>query len=430
LPAPKKNWHIKPKGPLRGTVRVPGDKSISHRALLINALASGPARVTNLLQSDDVRATVNALRQLGVDVETEGGTAIVRPPKDGLREPLDVIDCGNSGTTIRLLAGVLASRPFLSVLTGDASLRKRPMDRVLAPLKKMGAHVDGRDGGKLAPIAIRGGRLQMIQHALPVASAQVKSALILAGLRDGVAVREPGHSRDHTERMLIRMGVPIRRAPDDWLVVLPREKLEPLDVDVPGDISAAAFFLVGASIVEGSELYVKGVGVNPSRTGILEALDRMGADLQVFPVEGAGAEPQADLLVRSGKLIGTRIDGELALRCLDELPVIAIAAAFAEGDTVIADAAELRVKESDRITRTVTGLRSLGIQVEERPDGMVIHGGRPAGVGVCDATGDHRIAMAFAIAGCAVDDGVMVVGADAVSSSYPEFAQHLESLRG
>ncbi len=420
-------WSLAPDGALRGRLRVPGDKSISHRAILFNALARGPARVRNLLASDDPKATMDAVRAMGAVVEPDGDALIVRPPAR-LTEPKDVIDCGNSGTTIRLLAGVCAAQPFHSVLTGDGSLRRRPMKRVVEPLRRMGARIDGRADGAQAPISIRGGSLHMVQHDLPVPSAQVKSACLLAGLQTGVAIREPRLSRDHTERMLAKMGVTLRRAPDGWLVALPVEHLDPVDVDVPGDISAAAFWLVAGAIVPGSEIYLENVGINPTRAGVLDALDRMGASVQVFKKEG-GAEPVADLLVRFGPLIGTRIDGDLALRCIDELPILAVAAAFAEGETVIADAAELRVKESDRIAQMAAGLRTLGIEVEERPDGMVIQGGRPAGPGICDATGDHRIAMSFAVAARATPGGVTIRGADAVSSSYPGFRTDLESLR-
>jgi 3-phosphoshikimate 1-carboxyvinyltransferase len=303
------------------------------------------------------------------------------------------------------------------------------MGRVADPLRKMGAHVDGREGGNLAPLAIRGADLEMIHHALPVASAQVKSALLLAGLKNGIAVREPRQSRDHTERLLRRMGASLRRAPDDWLVLLPCESLQPVNIDVPGDLSAAAFFLVAASLTPGSEVALPSVGINPTRSGVLDALDEMGADIEILPIEGAGAEPQADLVVRHAPLRGIRIDGELSVRCLDELPILAVAAAFAEGETVIADAAELRSKESDRITRTVAALRSLGVEAEERPDGMVIRGGRPKGPGVANAALDHRIGMAFAVAGAVASGGVTIEGADSLVSSYPDFRKHLESLR-
>ncbi len=422
-------WEISPRGPLRGDFRVPGDKSISHRALLLNALACGPARVRGILRSDDVRATLGAVRALGVHVEEGDAEWVIRPPEQ-LREPRDVIDCGNSGTSIRLLAGVVASRPFFSVLTGDHSLQERPMARVADPLRAMGARVDGREGGRKPPLAIRGGDLRMTQHNLPVASAQVKSCLLLAGLGCGVMVREPAASRDHTERMLEKMGAPLRRTEDDWMILMPPERLEPVDVDVPGDLSAAAFWLVAGSIVHGSSLVLRGVGINPTRAGVLDALRSMGADIQVTPVAQAGAEPCADLHVHSAQLHGARIDGELALRCLDELPVLAVAAACASGRTVIADAAELRVKESDRIARVVAGLRAMGAQVEEYPDGMVIEGGALPGGGVIDASGDHRIAMAFAVAGLVAERGARIDGAESVTSSYPVFRDHLEALLG
>jgi 3-phosphoshikimate 1-carboxyvinyltransferase len=407
---------------------VPGDKSISHRAMMLNALCVGKARVRDALYAEDVQCTMAALRAFGVKFEKSGHETIVCPPEAGLQEPRDIIDCGNSGTSMRLLSGIASTHDFLTVLTGDTSLRKRPMDRVVHPLRKMGARIDGREGGRLCPLAIRGGKLSLVHYDLPVASAQVKSALLVAGLRSGVAVREPHHSRDHTERMLLRMGVAVRRTPEDWLVLLPADRLSPVDVDVPGDLSAAAFFLVAGAIVPGSEIYLPNVGVNPTRTGVLEVLDRMGADIQIFPIDGKGPEPAANICARHGQLIGTTISGELALRCIDELPVLAIAAAFAVGETVIRDAAELRVKESDRIARVVTGLRSLGIEVEERPDGMVIQGGRPVGTGVADGTGDHRVAMAFAVAGMASPRGIAVVGAESVRSSYPDFQKNLEAL--
>lgn len=420
------NLAVHPRGSLRGMVRVPGDKSVSHRSLLINALAPGKSRIRNLLRAEDVDASLQVIQAFGCDVSTDGDAVVVTAPAR-LQEPNDVLDCGNSGTTMRLAAGIAASIPGLTVLTGDASLLRRPMERVLTPLKKMGAHADSR-GGK-PPIAIRGGDLQMIQYTTPVSSAQVKSAMLLAGLRAGVAVREPHPSRDHTERMLEKMGVTLRRSPDGFLMVLPVDALRPLDVEVPGDLSSAAFFLVAGSIVAGSEIWLPRVGVNPTRTGVIDALKLMGADIEVQPQEAAGAEPVADLVVRPAPLRGIRIDGELSVRCLDELPVLAVAAAFASGETVIADAAELRLKESDRVLRVVTGLRSLGVEVEERPDGMIIQGGRPTGPGVVDSTGDHRIGMAFLVAGCAAPGGVTVVGAEAMRTSYPAFADTLEELR-
>ncbi len=420
-------WEVVPGGPLRGSLRVPGDKSISHRALLLNGLASGSAVIRNLLRSEDVDATAGALRAMGVEIEEQGDTFVVRPPVR-LKEPEQPIDCGNSGTSMRLLSGVIAAEPMFAVLTGDASLRRRPMARVLDPLRQMGAEVGGRGGGRLAPLAIRGGQLRSMDFSLNIASAQVKSALLLAGRRVGVSVEEPEQSRNHTELMLARMGASLE-VHGRRVVLGATEKLEPLNVDVPGDISAAAFFLVAGCIVPGSEICLRGVGVNPTRTGILDILRAMGADIEIVPVDSAGAEPQADLIVRSSSLKGIAIGGTLALRALDELPVAAVAAAFAEGDTVMSDAAELRAKESDRVARTVAGLRTLGIDAEERPDGMVIRGGRPCGPGLVDANGDHRIAMAFSVAALACEGGVWVDGAESVASSYPGFRDHLEGLR-
>lgn len=418
---------LSPSGPLRGEVVVPGDKSISHRSLLLNALARGEARIRGLLPSEDVRATLGAVRAMGVVVE-EGPEIVVRST-GALAEPGDVLDCGNSGTSIRLLAGAVASEPMFVVLSGDASLRRRPMKRVLDPLRAMGARVDGRGGGDRAPIAVRGGELRGMDHDLAIASAQVKSALLLAGRRTGVRVREPARSRDHTERMLLGMGASLAVDADGWIGLEGGADLRAIDVDVPGDPSSAAFWLVAASLVPGSEVVLRRVGVNPTRSGILDALRLMGADITVEPVAAVGAEPVADLVVRHAPLRGARIDGDLALRSLDELVVLGVAAGFAEGETVIADAAELRVKESDRIAEVAKGLRALGIEVEERPDGMIIQGGAPRGPATIDAHGDHRVAMAFAVAGC-VAGPVVVEGAATIATSYPEFLRDLEALRG
>jgi len=420
---------VSPGGRLRGAVSLPGDKSISHRSLLLNALARGPARVSGLLLSEDLQATRRAVEALGVTLEIDGADLIVRPPAGGLVEPEDVINCGNSGTTIRLLAGLLASRPFLSVLTGDDSLRGRPMKRVTDPLAQMGARFDGRAEGSRPPLVVRGQPLKNVRQDLAIASAQVKSAVLLAGLGAGVSVREPRQSRDHTERMLVRMGAPLAREDDGWWVLGACESLEPSDVFVPRDISAAAFFLVAASVVEGSDILLENVGINPTRTGVLDALLAMGADIEIRPKQTAGPEPVADLRVRHRPLKGTTISGDLALRCLDEIPVLAVAAALAEGETEIRDAGELRVKESDRIARVCSGLRALGIEVEERRDGMTISGGRPSGPARVDASGDHRIAMAFAVAAQCVSGGVEIVGAESITSSYPDFFVHLEALQ-
>lgn len=419
-------WTLEPGGPLRGTLHVPGDKSISHRALLLNLLADGPSRIAGLLDSEDVAATASAVRALGAELQAVDGALVLTPPAR-LVEPTDMVDCGNSGTTTRLLAGLVAAEDLTVVLTGDASLRRRPMARITTPLRTAGVQVVGRDGGGRLPLAVCGPASRRVAHDLPIASAQVKSSMLLAGRRTGVAVREPRPSRDHTERMLRAMGAPLVER-EGWLHLDPIVSLAPLDLTVPRDVSAAAFWLVAGAIVPGSDIVLPGVGVNPTRTGVVDALRAMGADLTVQAGEGRG-EPVADLRVRHGGLRGVRIDGDLALRALDELPVLAVAAAFAEGETVIADAAELRVKESDRIARTAALLRALGVDVEERPDGMVIQGGTPSGPALIDATGDHRIAMAAAVASAAVGP-VTIDGADSVGSSYPAFPRHLEALRG
>ncbi len=416
----------RPVGPLRGRLRVPGDKSVSHRSLIFGGQGGGVTRVRGLLRSGDVHATWGAMEALGVRIDDLGDEVLVHGIPE-LKEPADVVDCGNSGTSIRLLAGVLSRIDGLGVLTGDASLRKRPMGRVAEPLRRMGARIDGRDGGRLAPLAIRGGGLEPVDHDLPVASAQVKSCLLLAGLACGARIREPRQSRDHSERFFAAMGRPLRME-DGWLEVRPGP-LDAISVDVPADVSSAAFLLVAASLVPGSEVELPGVGLNPTRTGVIDALRAMGADIEVVDA-AEGVEPMGTLVVRSATLRGIRIDGDLALRSLDELPVLAVAAAYAEGETVIADARELRVKESDRIARVAAGLRLLGVEVEERPDGMVIAGRAtsPAKLAEVDASGDHRIAMAFTVAGLVAPGGVRVRAADAVESSWPSFYRDLESL--
>jgi 3-phosphoshikimate 1-carboxyvinyltransferase len=409
--------------PLRGELRVPGDKSISHRAVLFPLLGTHAVTVVDRLRAGDVDASLRVVVALGARVEEHGNTLRIRPP-ERWTEPEGVLDCGNSGTTIRLVAGLVAAFDGFVVLDGDASLRQRPMARVLGPLREMGARVDGRRGASLPPFCVRGGGLRATDHVLPVASAQVKSALLLASRDCGGSVREPLPSRDHTERLLGAMGADLRL--EDGALRLCPAPLRGVDVAVPGDLSAAAFPLVAATLCAGSELVLPRVGVNPSRAGVLEVLRAMGAELEVHPLPSLGGEPVADLHVRASALVGTEIRGDLALRALDELPVLAVAAAFAEGETVIADAAELRVKESDRIARVAAGLRALGIAVEERPDGMVIQGGRPRGPATVDATGDHRIAMAFAIADRAIGGGITLLGRESVASSWPAFFEVLD----
>jgi 3-phosphoshikimate 1-carboxyvinyltransferase len=413
---------------VRGSLRLPGDKSISHRALLFAALADGRSTITNLATGADVRATRAALEQLGVGVKDRNGAVVVSGTGiDGWSEPGDVLDCENSGTTMRVLAGALAGRPFFSVLSGDDSLRRRPMARVVTPLRAMGAAIDGRDEGDRAPLTIRGGSLHARRHELPVASAQVKSALVLAGLQaDGATeVVSPGQSRDHTERMLAALGVAI--TVDELTVRVERSSPHPFELDVPGDPSSAAFFAVAAAITPGSDLVLEGISTNPSRVGFVAVLARMGADIEVRTTGEACGEPFGDLHVRASDLKGTTIEGDEVPSVIDEIPALAVAAAFADGVTDIRDAEELVVKESNRIGTLEQELTQLGFGVEARADGLSIRGGRPQGA-ILRSHGDHRIAMAAAVAANAIDDESTVRGWHAVGSSYPEFHEHLARL--
>lgn len=427
---------IEPAPRLRGSISVPGDKSISHRAAIFNALAEGPAVIENFLPGDDCLSTLHVLEALGTELalDVSGERPLLRVRGRGvagLREPASVLDCGNSGTTMRVMCGVLASRPFHAVLSGDASLRGRPMDRVVRPLRAMGARIDGRDDGERGPLSVRGGPLKGIDYRLPVASAQTKSALLLAGLcADGATrVQEPQPSRDHTERMLDAMGARVERE-GAWVRISPAGRLEPLSLRVPNDISAAAFWMVAASVHPDAEIALPGVGVNPTRAGIIDALRTMGADIAVEEERWVGGEPVADIVVRSSRLRGITVGEDLVPRLIDEAPALAVAAAFAEGVTVIRDAAELRVKESDRIATTVAALSRMGVNIEERQDGMVIEGGTNVRGAEVDARGDHRLAMAIAAAALSASSPTCLRSAEAVSVSYPVFWKHLEELSG
>jgi 3-phosphoshikimate 1-carboxyvinyltransferase len=416
--------------PLRGRLRIPGDKSISHRALIFAALAEGTSTITNLATGADVRATARVLGQLGVTVRFEGDAVIVTSAGvEAFVEPDDVLDCENSGTTMRVLAGVLAGRHFSSVLTGDGSLRSRPMARVVEPLRAMGAHVDGRDGGTRAPLAVRGSLLHGLRYELPVASAQVKTAILLAGLQaEGeTEVVSPAQSRDHTERMLVALGAPV--VVDGLSVRAERGAPRSFELDVPGDPSSAAFFAVAAAITPGSDLVLEAVSCNPTRIGFVAVLERMGADVTLTPTGEVCGEPVGELRVRASALHGTTIAGAEIPNVIDEIPALAVAAAFADGVTDVRDAAELVVKESNRIGTLNEELGKLGVGVEARSDGLVVRGGRAEG-GDFDSHGDHRIAMAMAIAANALAEDSTVRGWRAVSSSYPEFAQHLAGLTG
>jgi 3-phosphoshikimate 1-carboxyvinyltransferase len=427
---------ISPPRRLSGTLVVPGDKSISHRAAILNAIAVGAATVENFLPANDCLATLDCLRALGVSwsLDRTGGESAKLSMNgqgiDGLCESGNVLDARNSGTTMRLLTGLLAGRPFLSILTGDESLRSRPMDRIVVPLLAMGAQIWGRGGDALAPLAIKGGPLRGIHYQSPVASAQVKSALLLAGLQaEGeVTLEEPTRSRDHTERMLRAMGVTLEE--DGSAIRLPSisRGLRPLSLRVPGDMSAAAFWLVAGALHPDAEIRLPGVGMNPTRTGLLDVLREMGADIKVTNKGTQGGEPVADLSVRSSRLEGTTVEGPLVVRLIDEVPVLAVAAALARGRTVIRDVAELRVKESDRIAATAEELRRLGARIEEHPEALIIEGVQALEGAPCDSHGDHRLAMALAVAGMVARGDTLLAGAEAVGVSYPNFWQHLTDL--
>ena len=416
---------------LAGVVTPPGDKSISHRSLILNSLATGVAHVSGLGDGEDVVSTARCLRGLGVRIEAEGADSVrVEGLGPALQEPEDVLDAGNSGTSMRLLGGLVAGQAFLSVLTGDASLRTRPMGRIVQPLQMMGARISGRNGGSLAPLAIEGGDLRGIEYTMPVASAQVKSALLLAGLSAAgpTVLHQPALSRDHTERMLRAMGATVEE--EGLTLTLHPGKLTVVDVAAPSDISSAAFWLVAACCHPDADVTVAGVGINPSRTGILEALEAMGADIALENQREEGGEPVADLRVRSCQLRGVEIGGEMVPRLIDEIPVLAVAACFAAGDTIIRDAQELRIKETDRLAVTAEQLGRLGGRIEERPDGLVVHGTGSLGGGAVSSEGDHRIAMALAVAGLAAEGEVAVEQAESASVSYPGFWEHLDFLSG
>ena len=424
---------------LSGEIRPPGDKSISHRALILNSIARGRARIENLAPGDDLQATMSCLGALGVDITEEGGTLIVSGVgREGFREPTDVLHAGNSATTMRLLAGLLAAQPFLSIVTGDESLRARPMDRLIHPLRMMGANIWGRGVDSLAPLAIKGSRLKGIDYRLPVASAQIKSAILIAALfaRGNTTVAEAAISRDHTERLLRAMGVKLKRE-DSGIKLIPSTSPSPIDVRVPGDISAAACWLVAGAIHPNAQIKVISTGINPTRSGIIDVLKQMGAKLEVGWVRRESGELVADLAIESSDLVATQIGGSLIPRLIDELPLIALAGSFARGTTTIVDAKELRVKESDRIGSTVRELSKLGVDIEEMPDGMVIRGSGGLAGGerakqltgaACASHHDHRLAMTLGIAALVAQGETVIQDADTVAISYPHFWQDLERL--
>lgn len=409
---------------LKGSLRVPGDKSVSHRALMLGALADGTSHIRGFLEGEDTRATAAVLQQLGVriDAPADGERVVHGVGLHGLRGTTALLDCGNAGTGMRLLAGLLAGQAFDSTLVGDESLSRRPMRRVTDPLALMGARIDTQEG--LPPLQVRGGQsLKGISYTLPVASAQVKSALLLAGLyaQGETEVIEPHPTRDYTERMLAAFGWPIDFAPGRARLT-GGHALRATDVDVPADFSSAAFFLVAGSIVPGSELRLQAVGLNPRRTGLLQALRLMGADIRVENERESGGEPVGDLVVRHAPLHGIELPEALVPDMIDEFPALFVAAMAASGKTVVRGAAELRVKESDRLAAMANGLRALGATVDEVPDGATITGG-PLGGGTIDSHGDHRIAMSFAIAGLIANGAVQIKDCNNVATSFPGFLE-------
>ncbi len=424
---------------LEGSPVPPGDKSISHRALLLNSIARRRATVSNLCVGDDRASILRCLRGLGVRIEhhiahpwdySTDNFVVHGVGPDGFSEPSTVLNAGNSATTFRLVSGLLATQPFFSVISGDPSLRERPMDRIVSPLMKMGATIMGRGGDCLPPLAIRGGNIHGVRHKLAVASAQVKSSLLIAGLlaEGETVIEQPALSRDHTERMLAAMGADVEV--DGLTITVRRSELNPLDVQVPGDMSSTAFWLVAAASHPNACIRVKHVGINPSRTGVLDVLAAMGARIHKENVRAGGSEPTADLVAESSDLRATEIAGDMIPRVIDELPVLALAACFARGTTTIRDAGELRVKESDRITATANGLNRLGARIEELEDGMSIRGVGGLTGAESESYGDHRIAMTMGVAGLLAKGETTVIDSEAADVSYPGFWDTLRSLQG
>jgi 3-phosphoshikimate 1-carboxyvinyltransferase len=417
--------------PVQGRIRVPADKSISHRAAILSVLAIGETRIENYLRSETTDATLNCLRALGADIErvTPETLRVQGRGLRALREPSDVLFCHGSGTTMRLLAGLCAGQDFLSILDGTPALKRRPMGRVSEPLQAMGATILARDNGRVPPLVIRGGRLHGIDYTLPIASAQVKSAILLAGLfaAGPTTVREPGPSRDHTERMLRAFGVTVESTHALVHQLVPSSSLRsPDSTIIPDDISSAAFFIVAALLVPHSEICIENIGVNPTRTGLLEALTQMGAQVKLENPREQSGEPVADLVIRAGDgLRATEIAGDLVPRMIDEFPIFAIAATQAQGETLVREASELRVKESDRIGSLAQELRKLGAQISERADGLVINGPTPLHGARVSAHGDHRLAMSLAVAGLIADGDVLVAGWECVADSFPNFGEML-----
>lgn len=425
------NAVIKPSGKLRGEITVPGDKSISHRSVMLGSIAKGDTRISGFLTGEDCLSTIDCFKKLGIDIEVNGTDVTVHGNGlKGLSAPAETLDVGNSGTTLRLMSGILSAQPFTTRLTGDSSIQKRPMGRVASPLGLMGAKITSENEKMTAPLTIEGQSLHGIDYTLPVASAQVKSALILAGLyADGeTRITEPEATRDHTEIMLNYLGADIKKE-GDTIVVRPAAELTGRDITVPGDISSAAYFIAAALISKDSEVLIKNVGVNPTRTGIITAFKAMGGNIELTNERTVCGEPVADILVRSSRLHGVVIKGAIIPKLIDEIPVIAAAACYASGETVIADAAELRVKESDRIKTMAAELGRMGATVIQTDDGMIILGGIPLHGAVCESYNDHRVAMSVAVAALGAKGETQIKDCGCVDISFPGYFDALMSLR-
>ena len=421
---------LQPSAPLRGEITVPGDKSISHRSVMFGAVAKGVTEIHGFLKGADCLSTISCFRKLGIHIEEQNETIFVHGQGlHGLKAPSEVLDCGNSGTTTRLISGILAPQPFCCTLTGDASIQKRPMKRIMEPLSIMGAQIESVYGNGCAPLSITGSPLHGISYQSKVASAQVKSAILLAGLyaEGETRVTEPYLSRDHSERMLRHFGASVRTE-GTTAILQPAKELYGQRITVPGDISSAAFFIAAALMVPHSELLIRNIGINPTRDGMLRVLRAMGADITLLNETDKSGEPTADLFVRYSSLRGANIEGAVIPALIDELPMLAVLASVAEGTTVIRDAAELKVKESNRISAVTEGLMAMGADVEETEDGLIIRGGKPLHGAVIDSRADHRIAMSFSIAALAAEGKTEILGAECVNISYPEFYEDLRKL--
>lgn len=420
---------IKKQTRLRGELTVPGDKSISHRAVMFGSLAQGTTRITHFLEGADCLSTISCFRKMGVDIERNASEILVHGKGlHGLSASSEILDVGNSGTTTRLISGILAGQSFTSELNGDASIQSRPMKRIMTPLQSMGADIVSIKGNGCAPLRITGKPLQAVHYQSPVASAQVKSCVLLAGMyADGITrVTEPVLSRNHTEIMLNYLGAKVT-SQGTTASIEPEPVLKAREIQVPGDISSAAYFIAAGLLAPDSQILLRNVGINPTRDGILKICRAMGADITLLNVNDEG-EPVADLLIRSSQLHGTTVEGSIIPTLIDEIPMIAVMAAFAEGTTVIRDATELKVKESDRIAVVTEGLRRMGADIQPTEDGMIIHGGKPLQGAKINSYLDHRIAMSFAVAGTICDGTMDIVKGDCVNISYPEFYKDLYSL--